>query len=103
MFIPSSLEIIVVAFLGLIDDNFFDGGSGSWAAGMAFGCDPPGPKNIRRSFDLTPFATFAEGAIEYCTTRGCHAVMVRVCVTLFKGWQTAVNRLLISNSHALSC
>ena len=34
------------------------------AAGMDFGCDPPGPKNIRRSFDLTPFAAFAGGGIK---------------------------------------
>jgi hypothetical protein len=48
------------------------------AAGTGFGFEPPGPKNIRRSFDLTPFAAFAEGAIG---KRGCHAVTVRECVT----------------------
>lgn len=34
------------------------------AAGTGFGCDPPGPKNIRRSFDFTVCAPFAEGAMK---------------------------------------
>lgn len=62
------------------------------ATGTGFGCDPPGPKNIRKSLPLASFvvfATFFEGAMEeddedpntraanVTSKRGCHIQLRR--------------------------